>query len=151
MLINGLQYSWTSVQLTAFAQAPTDFDAIKFSDSIDGRERVYGAGPLPRGHVRGKYKPGDGSVTFLKSGWAHFLSTMPTGYGEILTDIVIQYSENAGADIHTVVLEECQIGGVDESESEGTDPSKVEVALHFNRISRDGKYLMEAVAPVVSL
>lgn len=140
---NGNEYSWVSYELRFGGVKITDIKGVKWDHEIEGAEPVYGASRKPRGRVAGRYKPGDASITFYKSGWATLLATLPNGYGDALFTLVEQYRE--GSDIHTVSLEEVRILGGGGSAEEGTDPSEKEVKISFLRAIEDGKELVADV------
>jgi len=138
--INGNEYSWASLVARFSGVEITDIKSVKYADEVEGGEVVYGTGRHPRGRTSGRYKPGDASITFFKSGWKRLLAGLPSGYADVRGTITVQYRE--GSDIHTDVLEDVRIMGVDESAEDGTDALEVEVKLSILRIRRNGKYLV---------
>lgn len=140
MNINGNEFSWASVRARFLGVEVTDIKAISYADEIDGMDPVYGTGRHPRGRTAGRYKPGDASITFYRSGWKRLLAGLPSGYGDVRGTIVVQYRE--GVDMHQDVLEDVRIMGVDGKAEDGTDASEVEVKLSILRINHDGKYLV---------
>lgn len=140
MNINGNEYSWASGKFRFGSTEITDIKGVKYADEIEGVEPVYGTGRHPRGRTSGRYKPGDCSITFYRSGWKKFLAAAPNGFGDVRATIVAQYRE--GSDIHNDVVEDVRIIGVDDSAEDGTDPLEVEVKLSVMRINHNGKYLV---------
>lgn len=140
MNINGNEYSWASVAARFLAVEVTDIKSVKYADEVEGMDPVYGTGRHPRGRTAGRYKPGDASVTFYRSGWKRILAAMPNGFADVRGTIVVQYRE--GSDIHTDVLEDVRIMGTDGSAEDGTDPLEVEVKISILRIKHNGKYLV---------
>lgn len=140
MNINGNEHSWASVKFRFGNVEVTDIKAIKYADEIEGAEPVYGTGRHPRGRTAGRYKVGDCSVTFWKSGWKKLVASMPNGFGDVRGTAVAQYRE--GSDIVTDTLEDVRIIGVDGSAEDGTDPLEVEVKLSVLRILWNGKALV---------
>lgn len=140
MNINGNEYSWASATARFLNTAITDIKAVKYADEIDGVEHVYGTGRNPRGRTSGRYKPGDCSITFYRSGWKRLLAAMPQGFGDVRGTLVVQYRE--GSDIHTDVVEDVRILGTDASAEDGTDPLEVEVKLSIMSIIHNGKRLV---------
>ena len=95
---------------------------------------------MPVGRTAGRYKPGDCSITFYRSGWKKFLAASPNGFGAVRATIVAQYSE--GSDVHTDVVEDVRVIGTDGGAEDGTDPLEVEVKLSILRIKWNGRYLV---------
>ena len=140
MNTNGNEHSWQSYRLDMFGASITDIKSAKWADEVEGGEPVYGASRVPRGRTAGRYKPGDASITFYRSGWAAFLASAANGYTDELGTLTHQFVE--GSDVHTVTLEDVRVMGADESIEEGTDASEVEVKISFLRCIRDGKELV---------
>lgn len=141
MNTNGNEYSWVSYKLrTSNGGEITDIKAAKWADEVEGVEPVFGTGRKPRGRTAGRYKPGDASITFYRSGWQAFLAAAGDGYTDEECTLTHQFRE--GDDVHTVVLENVRVLGADESAEDGTDASEVEVKISFLRCIRDGKELV---------
>lgn len=140
MNINGNEYTWASGRFRIFGIEVTDIKAVKYADEIDGVEHVYGTGRNPRGRTSGRYKPGDCSITFLKSGWTRILRALPDGFGSVEGTLVAQYRE--GSDFHTDVVEGVRILGTDGGAEDGTDAAEVEVKLSIMGIIHNGKRLV---------
>ena len=140
MNINGNEYSWASAKFRFGATEITDIKSVKYSSELDGVEHVYGTGRHPRGSTAGREKPGDASITFYRSGWKKFLAASPNGFGDVRGTILAQYRE--GSDVHTDVVEDVRVIGVDNSAEDGTDPLEVEVKLSIMRVKHNGKYLV---------
>jgi len=141
---NGNEFSWPSYKVKVASEEVTDIKAVKWEHSIDGVEKVYGTGRKPRSRTRGRYKPGDASITFYLSGWARFLAALPNGYAGVRFEIVESYVEDG--DVHTVVLEDCIIIGNGSSTEDGTDALEREVKFDFMRAIEDGKELVADAA-----
>lgn len=140
MNINGNEYTWASARVRFLGIEVTDIKSVKYADEIDGVEHVYGTGRNPRGRTSGRYKPGDCSVTFYKSGWTKLLRGLPNGFGGVEGTMVAQYRE--GSDIHNDTVEGVRILGVDSSAEDGTDALEVEVKLSIMGIIHNGKRLV---------
>lgn len=140
MNLNGNEMSWASVKARFGSVEVTDIKAIKYADEIDGAEPVYGTGRHPRGRTSGRYKPGDASITFYKSGYRKLLAGLPNGFADVRGTIVVQYRE--GSDVITDVLEDVRVMGGDSSAEDGTDPLEVEVKISPMRIKWNGRYLV---------
>ena len=140
MNINGNEFSWASVKARFGSVEITDIKAIKYADEVDGAEPVYGTGRHPRGRTAGRYKPGDASITFYKSGHKKLIAGLPSGFGDVRGTIVVQYRE--GSDVITDVLEDVRVMSGDASAEDGTDPLEVEVKLSIMRVKWNGKYLI---------
>lgn len=140
MNINGNEHSWASVKVRFGSTEVTDIKAVKYADDLDGAEPVYGTGRHPRGRTAGRYKPGDCSITFYKSGYRRLIAGLPNGFADVRGTIIVQYRE--GSDVITDVLEDVRIMGGDASAEDGTDPLEVEVKLSILRIKWNGKYLV---------
>jgi hypothetical protein len=137
---NGNEFSWSSYTLRVDATEITDIKGVKYAEEVEGADPVYGASRVPRGRTAGRYKPGDASVTFYRSGWVAFLATAGTNYGSKRFTLIHQWVE--GSDVHTAKLEDCRILGSDHSAEEGTDASEVEVKFSFLRCIQDGTELV---------
>ncbi len=137
---NGNEHSWSGYKLRIDTTEITDIKGAKYAEEVEGQDPVYGASRVPRGRVAGRYKPGDSSITFYRSGWAAFLATAGTNYSTKRFTLVHQWIE--GSDVHTAKLEDCRIVGSDHSAEEGTDPSEVEVKITFLRLFQDGTELV---------
>ena len=131
MNINGNEFSWASVKVRFASVEVTDIKSVKYADELDGAEPVYGTG---------RYKPGDASITFYKSGWRRLLAGLPNGFADVRGTVIVQYRE--GSEVVTDVLEDVRIMGADGSAEDGTDPLEVEVKLSILRIKHNGKYLV---------
>lgn len=140
MNINGNEHSWASVRARFNGVEVTDIKAIKYADEVEGAEPVYGTGRHPRGRTSGRYKPGDCTITFYKSGWKRLIASMPNGYADVRGTIIVQMRE--GSDIVTDTLEDVRIMGADASAEDGTDPLEVEVKLSVMRVLWNGKALV---------
>ena len=140
MNINGNEFSWASVKVRFASVEVTDIKKVSYADELDGAEPVYGVGRHPRGRTAGRYKPGDASITFYKSGWRRLLQGLPSGFADVRGTVIVQYRE--GSEVVTDVLEDVRIMGADGSAEDGTDPLEVEVKLSILRIKHNGKYLV---------
>jgi hypothetical protein len=140
MNTNGNEFSWSGYKLRVDTSEITDIKGAKYAEEVEGSDPVYGASPVPRGRVRGRYKPGDASITFYRSGWVAFLAAAGTNYSAKRFTLVHQWIE--GGDVHTAKLEDCRCIGSDHSAEEGTDPSEVEVKFTFLRLIQDGTELV---------
>lgn len=141
---NGKEFSWPSYAVKVAGEEITDIKAVKWDHAVDGVEKVYGTGAKPRSRTRGRYKPGDASITFYLSGWVRFLATLPNGYAGVRFDVVESYVEDG--DVHTVVLEDCIIIGNGSSSEDGTDAMEREVKIDFMRAIEDGKEMVADAA-----
>lgn len=137
---NGNEHSWSGYKLRVDTTEITDIKGAKYAEEVEGSDPVYGASIVPRGRVRGRYKPGDASITFYRSGWVAFLASAGTNYSAKRFTLVHQWIE--GSDVHTAKLEDCRCIGSDHSAEEGTDPSEVEVKFTFLRLIQDGTELV---------
>lgn len=140
MNTNGNEFSWSSYKLRIDGVEITDIKSAKYAEEVEGADPVYGASRVPRGRTAGRYKPGDASITFYRSGWRDFLSTAGTGYSGKRFTFVHQWIE--GSDVHTAVLEDCRVNGSDHSAEEGTDAAEVEVKISFLRLIQDDTELV---------
>lgn len=140
MNINGNEFSWASVRARFGGVEITDIKSVKYADEIEGTDPTYGTGRHPRGRTAGRYKPGDCSITFYKSGWRRLIASLPNGFGDVRGTIVVQYRE--GSDIITDTLEDVRIMGADASAEDGTDPLEVDVKLSVMRVLWNGKALV---------
>lgn len=140
MNTNGNEHSWSSYKLRIDGEEITDIKGAKYAEEVEGADPIYGASRVPRGRTGGRYKPGDASITFYRSGWAAFLATAGTNYSTKRFTFVHQWIE--GSDVHTAALEDCRVIGSDHSAEEGTDASEVEVKVTFLRCIQDGVELV---------
>lgn len=141
---NGTEFSWPSYTVKVNGEEITAVKGVSWDHEVEGVEHVYGTGQKPRGRTRGRYKPGDSSITFYRSGWLAFLATLNNGYTMTRFDIVESYVE--GSDVFTTVLEDCRIIGGGGKAEEGTDASEVEVKITFMRAVENGKELVADAA-----
>lgn len=137
---NGNEHSWSGYRLEINGEQITDIKGAKYAEEVEGSDPVYGASRVPRGRTAGRYKPGDASITFYRSGWAAFLATAGTNYSSTRFTFVHQWVE--GSDVHTAKLEDCRVIGSDHSAEEGTDASEVEAKITFLRCTQDGTELV---------
>lgn len=142
--VNGREFSWPSYKVKVAGEEVTDIKAVKWEHEIEGVEKVYGTGAKPRSRTRGRYKPGDASITFYLSGWVKFLAALPNGYASVRFEIVESYVEDG--DLHTVVLEDCIITGNGSSSEDGTDAMEREMKFDFMRAIEDGKEMVADAA-----
>lgn len=137
---NGHEHSWSGYRLEIDGDQITDIKGAKYAEEVEGSDPVWGASRVPRGRTAGRYKPGDASITFYRSGWAAFLAAAGTNYSRKRFTLVHQWDEDG--DVHTAKLEDCRVIGSDHSAEEGTDASEVEVKFTFLRCFQDGTELV---------
>ena len=121
---NGTEFSWPSYTVKVNGEEITAVKGVSWDHEVEGVEHVYGTGQKPSGRTRGRYKPGDSSITFYRSGWLYV----------------------EGGDVFTTVLEDCRIIGNGGKAEEGTDASEVEVKISFMRAVENGKELVADAA-----
>lgn len=146
LLINGNQYSWSSLVVKAGGQLYTGFTAISFGEKRE-RSFAWGMGRqyAPRGRTGGKYTPDNAkltgpvsSVQALRQDLAA-LSVPPGSYGDAEFQILVQYLELASSEAPiTVILNRCTWVTSSASHAEGTDALVEDVELMPMTITRNG-------------
>lgn len=144
--INGNMYSWASIEVHIGGQPYGGVTALNYSQNRE-RTQGYGTGNHrgARGRTKGKYTA-EGSLTMHADSYDALIDALaqlsPDGqsYGDVEFLVVAQYVEDTLRPV-TIELERCVIDAESTSESEGTDPSVVEVTLNVMRIRRNGKSL----------
>lgn len=144
--INDAMYSWASIEIHIGGQPYGGVTALNFSQTRE-RTQGYGTGNHrgARGRTKGKYSA-EASFTMHADSYEELTSALaslsPDGqsYGDAPFLLVAQYVEPSLRPV-TIELENCVITGDSSGESEGTDPSVVEVTLSVMLIRRNGKSL----------
>ncbi len=137
--ITGYYPSWRNIEVRLRSGRPLlDITAISYGDEIE-EEIVMGAGALPRGRTRGRYKPGDGSITLLEPAFRTLISDMGNGWGDLITTITKTVHENSVTRVD--VIEAARFLGEKTDDKESNDPLSHEIKMSYLRVKRDGKYL----------
>lgn len=133
--INGREFSWASVELRRDGGAPmVGFTSIKYPYTIE-RAHVFGAARRPLGMTRGKFTPGDGSITMLESEFRSIASV--EGWCDVEYTLVVQYAE-PGLPTYTDTITGVRFGGADPGAEEGTDGLKREIPFKFLAVTHNG-------------
>lgn len=144
--INGNIYSWSSAEIHINGSIFRGITAINYSQTRE-RTKGFGSGNHrgARGRTKGKYEcEADFTMQLdsFESMTDQLASMSPDGlsYGDVPFQVVVQYVE-IGLRPVTIEIEDCVITGDSSGETEGTDPSVVEVTLDTMKIRRNGKSL----------
>jgi hypothetical protein len=107
-LINGVEYSWSSVVLNIAGIPEVAVTKINFADS-QTIENIYGASQHPIGRGYGKIEP-TASLTLLKSAIESLRGASPTGRLQDIApfDIVVCLVNPGSAVIVKHVIKNCQ-------------------------------------------
>lgn len=147
LLINGIGYSFASVQLQIDCPATgksvdlesVGFTAINFKRERDRGEPGRGAHPDPIFKVRGQNKH-TGSLKVYKSIRDYIVDEVlgGAGHGDRVFNLTVKYLEN-GLDTRVVELQLCTWDSDGSENAKGTDPTEIEVNLNPLKILVDGK------------
>lgn len=133
--INGKEFSWASIELRMDGAAPmVGFTAIKYPWTVE-RSHVFGAYRKPLGMTRGKFTPGDASITMNESEFRVLSST--AGWCDVVRTIVVQYAE-PGLPTYTDTIVGVRFTGADPGGEEGSEGLKREVSFKFMDIKLNG-------------
>lgn len=154
--INGVEYSWTSVDLKI---GGVPYDGILSIDFGQSRKRaaVYGARKDGRklGRTAGKYETPGLTIRMLTRTF-DILTTILTplglgSYGDAEVPIFLQYVESptAGLTPVTITFSKCAIDEEKESLAEGIEASAVDVTFDFTEMRRNGKQLWSLARSVM--
>lgn len=134
-LINGNYYSFGSIEAQVGALKFLDFTAINYGTSLEVSD-VYGTRPQKLGTTRGKQNA-TASLEMYLFAWQAFMLTLRggVGYGEVRFPVVISRGEPNVPTI-TDTLIGCRIVNDEQSDSDGTEPSKVTLTLNVMRLLR---------------
>lgn len=145
--INGNIYSWGSIEIYLNGQPYRGITALSYSQTRE-RTKAFGTGNHrgARGRTKGQYET-EASITMHADSYDELCAALaamsPDGqsYGDAPPFLVVAQYVESGLRPVTIEVEGCVISGESVSESEGTDPSVVEVTLDVMRISRNGRSL----------
>ena len=126
--INDREYDWSSIEVRTDGGPPlVKITAISYEWTVE-RALVEGAGRKPLGMTKGRFKPGNGSITFHRSEYDQLAST--AGWCDTVRTIVVQYADDVlGTSTETV--KGVRFGGGKGGAEQGTDPLTVEVPFMF--------------------
>lgn len=133
--IQDREYDWGAIEVRTDGEEPlVGFTAISYEWTVE-RALVEGAGRKPLGMTRGRFKPGNGSITFLRSKYDALAST--AGWCDTVRTIVVQYTDSV-LGTKKEVITGVRFGGGKGGGSLGTDPLSVEVPFMFTGITING-------------
>lgn len=133
--INDREYDWSCIEVRTDGEQPlVKFTAISYEWTVE-RALVEGAGRKPLGMTRGRFKPGNGSITFLRSEYDSLAST--AGWCDTVRTVVVQYSDSV-IGTSKEVLTGVRFGGGKGGGENGTDPLSVEVPFMYTGITING-------------
>lgn len=100
-LVNGVRHSPVSIELKLQGQIFIGFKSIEYSRTRK-RSMVYGHHPDPLGKTRGQneYKA---SCELWLAEWNAFQAQLGTGYGDVLFQVLVTYTENGFDTIQDVI------------------------------------------------
>lgn len=144
-LINGVGFSWASVNMTISCESTGKsidlekggFSSVNFTSTRD-RGIAYGPHPDPLFKTRGQNKY-DSFIRFYLSTLKYIIAEVlgGAGYGDRFFTVEIQYAEN-GLDAKTVEIRACTLDSRKIDNAKGTDATEVECDLHPLKILEDG-------------
>lgn len=143
-LFNGKYPSWASLSLSFDGFDTSDFTKLDWEDKLEPG-KVRGKGSFARGRTQGDYDC-DGSFSMLLDAATKFMRQLATknpSIGLVPFDVVGQWSDTDGGDVHEVRLVGCRIQGRKSSSAPGTDAAAIEFPLSIMGISVDGIWLLE--------
>jgi hypothetical protein len=137
--INDREYDWSSIEVRSDGGPPLlKITAISFDWTVE-RSLVEGAGRKPLGMTKGRFKPGNGSITFHRSEYDSLAST--AGWCDEVRTIVVQYTDDV-LGTKTEALTGVRFGGGKGGGENGTDALTVEVPFMFTGL------LINGVSPI---
>lgn len=145
--INDNLYSWGSIEIYINGEPYRGITALSYGQNRE-RSKGYGTGNHrgARGRTKGQYEA-EASFTAQVDSYdkicAALAAMSPDGqsYGDAPPFLIVAQYVEAGLVPVTIEIEGCVITGESSSESEGTDPSVVEVTVDPMRITRNGRSL----------
>lgn len=133
--INNREYDWSSIEVRTDGDEPlVAINAITFSWTVE-RTMVQGAGRRPLGMTRGRFVPGDASITFHRSAYDS-LAASP-GWCDRDRVIVIQYTDSV-LGTRREVLSGVRFSGAQGGGEQGTDALTVQVNFQFRGLTING-------------
>ena len=148
-LINGLRYSFASIECTINGDKFLGFKSINYDDGLKPGV-LYGTTPVPLGRTKGKYEAkGDLEVYRLEA--QAILDALATGgkyFYEVPFTLTVQYSETDTDPVTTDNIYGVRLEAASASNSEGSDPTAIKFTLSIIQpIVWDG---LEGTAPASS-
>ena len=139
--VNGFVHSWADLRMKVRGVEMVGFKAVKYGDKVT-REKVYGARRHMIGFTRGKVEVDDATITMYEHEVRALLATLGQGWADVvIPEIIVQYGA-LGSAIHTDVLENCYLGGLEGGGEEGNTPFERELPFVVQRIKRNGLYIV---------
>ncbi len=126
-LINGVEYSWSSITVNIAGLPETGIVAIEFGDKQD-MENIYGAGQNPIARGYGRITP-SASITLLKSAVESIRAASTTGRLQDIApfDIVVICANQGNPKAIKHVIKNCQF--TEDTFSGKSDDLKFEIVL----------------------
>lgn len=143
--INGVGYSWASIQAEIFCESTGQrwkgfqgFSSVNFNGGERERGFGYGPHPDPLFKTRGQNKY-DASIKFYLHAFRYLTETVlgGAGYGDRSFTLTIQYLEN-GLDPVTVEIRGCTLDSRKVDNAKGTDGTEFECMLSPLKILWNG-------------
>lgn len=147
--INGFQHSWSSTKCKIDGEHYAGLTKISWDEAIE-EGMARGWGPKPRGRTRGRYVPGQVSITMAKSSAQALKKALAQkskggkAYGTVVFPITLQYLEPDDTPI-TVEFRDCRILTASTANEEGADAAMEDLTISTMEILENGLSLMEDV------
>lgn len=139
-LINGNLYSFASIEIDVRGRKIKGIKDLSYDDGLDpGMAR--GTSPIPLGHTQGDYEA-NASLEMFRKDFDELAALLGDGFGEVEFPITVTYASR-GMPTVTDRLPAVRIKKVDNSNSQGNDPTAVKIELAvLAPIVRNGKMLV---------
>lgn len=139
-LINGNLYSFASIEIDVRGRKIKGIKDLSYDDGLDpGMAR--GTSPIPLGHTQGDYEA-NASMEMFRKDFDELATLLGDGFGETEFPITVTYASR-GMPTVTDRLPAVRIKKVDNSNSQGNDPTAVKIELAIlTPIERNGKRLV---------
>lgn len=134
-LINGVRHSFASIELKLASLIYVGFKSINYSRTRS-RGKAMGNHPDPLGKTRGTNEY-SADVELYLAEWNLFQQSLGPGYGDVLFQVLVTYSEN-GFDTIVDTINGCSIDSTDAQNAQGSDPSVRKVDLSPLKILFNG-------------
>lgn len=139
-VVNGNYHSFASIELDVRGRKIRGVTDISYDDGLDpGMAR--GTSPIPLAHTQGDYEA-NASMEMFRKDFDELVSLLGDGFGEVEFPITVTYASR-GMPTVTDRLPAVRIKKVDNSNSQGNDPTKVKLELAvLAPIVRNGRTLV---------
>ncbi len=124
--VNGNYYSFASIEIDVKGRKIKGITDISYDDGLDpGMAR--GTSPIPLAHTQGDYEA-NASMEMFRKDFDELVTLLGDGYGEVEFPITATYASR-GMPTVTDRLPAVRIKKVDNSNSQGNDPTKIKLEL----------------------